>query len=1005
MFGQTWYESVRNGDWTDSTTWNGSGYPNVNSSVDIYHNVTLSSVTGVRDVYIDGSGQLTLNSNASLAVNYDPLWADFGNLGTLNITDSAALVLAGAEGYFYNEGTATLSGSASVIAEGNYWASSENDGVMDIRDSAKVVITADDVEFANYGNGILRIGDTAAVEIMAYSANVYNEGTMTINGSTFLAVESDMVRFDNDGVLNIGGSAEVVIEGVAGIGENWGTLNITDSASVSIEFTAGLFHNYGTITINGSASLMAPALENNGGEIVLNNSDNRLSILFLGNGEGGEVKLNNSSITIFGLSNTDSGYEGSRIELANSHISILDVGSGDPLAKFVNEGDVKLGGNSSLSIDSGVMAQFGINSRFQIGGANNFLRAGDMKGMGEWQSGAYIPNTVFRVQGTDAATDFVDINTKVSFADTATWNSVTDEYDYTYNGKGDLEFRNVEARLSSVVYTNINEAHFHDAVVAGLGDTNVDFFFYGTASGIKPGSSPGVFYGNSFTFDGSTIYIEVGSDDFDRIVASGDITFTGANNVVLINFDNTDQTFTLSFDDIFQAGGDVTVGGDELADTTVRTVGGENEIQIVGEEGYVAFQSATNSDGGAQFVFGEVEVDPETGNVVFGVTGQKEEEPPLPSPVSRNVRTLMQVHNKMFFKGGNELSDWLGYYATLGWDDYVEVLNELDPVALSLADVFVQNAVATFNRTNFDRLRFLQASNRKKGKNFHGQDPCEAVCGSKFDREIWFQSIADWARQEKTEIEGYTADTYGFALGMDSQISNRTVLGVGFGGMFTKAVTQNGFGNVKADSYLLSLYGLHKMERFSVSGTVGYAFSNLDSLRYAPHVGGIAHGKRDAGTFFAGAELAYRFGNRDGYFTPFVAYDYVGYSEDAFREVGYLINMNVTKKETTGHLQTVGVRLGREIKTRRDRVFTPELTAGWLHDYGVGSVRTAGVFAIDPGVPFVVDGVSRNTDRALLGAKINVALSSQANLFFRYDGEWAKSYNSQYVSAGFGLLF
>ena len=753
-------------------------------------------------------------------------------------------------------------------------------------------------------------------------------------------------------------------------------------------------------TINNSNNRISASGIGNGGTLELNNS----SVVFASNGYGswldnwGTLKLTASSITAGDFWND--GFA----ELYNSQIRVTgeDISSYAGEA-FWNYGDIKLGGNSSLTVDSGATGVFGIDSRFLIAGTNNVIKADELKSEGEWwwdpatYDLAYTPNLVFQVEGTDSTTDSVSIDAKISFVDSATWNPITVDYDYTYT-KGVLEFQNVTVELSSAVYTNVKEAYFRDAVVSGNGASHVDFFFSGPGSGVKPGNAMGTFYGNNMTFTGSTVYIEVGSSDFDKIIASGKIEFLGNTAVVLLDYGDAADSFTMNLggtNGIFQAAKGISVGGDALDQTTATTDTANNKVQFAGTSGSVALQSN-------DFTFTDAWID-ENGNAVFSVGGGDTPKPPAPG-VSNNVRTLTNAVTKMQLKGGNALTNAIAGYAGASQSQLVEALNELDPVGLSLADIFVQNAVSKFNRTNYDRLRYLQNLYGNGNGTYRGQDcnPCDpcSVFGRKSGRELWFQGLADWMDQKKTDINGYSADTYGFALGIDSRVSNRTVFGVGFGGSFTNAKMYAGLGNAKADSYLLSLYGSHKIDALTVSGTVGYAFSNLESNRFAPKLGGNAKGVRDAETVFAGIELARRFGNRNGYTTPFIAYDYVSYSEEAFKETGNLINMNVAKKNVAGHLQTLGVRFGREMGA-----FKPELTAGWLHDYGVGTVRTAGAFMVDNTVPFMVNGVSRHKDRALFGVKADVTLSPRTNLFVRYDGEWAKDYNTQYLSAGLGLVF
>ena len=783
--------------------------------------------------------------------------------------------------------------------------------------------------------------------------------------------------------------------------ESGDTLNIGGTAGVTVKDN---IDNSGTLRISDDARLTVVSLGNNG-SLVINNSDNRISVSRIVNGEwsGGTITLTNSNLVTGGLGNYGV------VKLSNSQIRISDETS-----FFDNYGDFTLGGNSSLIVENGVAGSFGVDSRFLIAGTGNAIKADELLGIGEWwedydpvtdtSTDGYGPNTVFHVEGGSSRTDFVDIDAKISFTSGALWNDNTNGYDYTLT-KGTLEFHDVEANLSSKSYKNVKESGFFDAIVSGSGSRDVDFFFYGKDSGIKPGKAVGNFYGNNLTFNGSTLYIEVGSDDWDKIIASGDIVFSGGTDVVLINLGYTPDSTSLSFNDIFQAGNEILIGGVELDSALlVDDASHTNRISIAddgGKSNSVTIQSAVDIDGNEHFEFSNVWQDT-TGNIIFSATGNGSVK-----TGTGNYQELRQVYNTMVVNGGNTLTACVHDYADGNYDRFIEAMDELDPVGLSLSEIFVQNAVVMFNRTNYDRLRALQEIGLASGALYRGQGchPSGAVYGRSCGRDIWFQGLANWASQSKTNINGYTADTYGFSLGIDNRVDLWTILGVGFGGMFTRAKMREGLGDAKSDSFLFSLYGSHTIDCLTVNGTVGNAFSNLESNRYAPRLDGFANGTRDANTFFAGVELAYRFGNRNGYLTPFLSYDYVSYSEKAFQETGRFITMNVDKKNIAGHLQTLGVRFGRDLWTSFGGILTPELTAAWVHDYGVGAVRSGGSFVADNTVPFVVNGVSRNKNRALIGIKTDMTVLLSTKVFLRYDGEWAKNYNTQYLSAGLDFVF
>ncbi len=946
-------------------------------------------------------GSITLN-NSSITTEYFENSSDYdyntGELipGTfelrnskLEIVNEPSVTYSGG-GYFGLGGDFKLADGSSLIVRDGVYSDVDYDARLLIEGAGNAVKMASIREIV--GTDATR--DFVDVDLSDAPDRVYfSNVTANLSASTY-ETNGDGVSFNNAFVTGSGSSdAFIDFYGVSGIKGNGSTFNadylvftggntVIDNANV-VGASIANFDPYET----GIASLVVTnsTLDTSIARSPWESSS--LLISFANYGANGTITLQDSTVNAPLVSN----HQGT-LELYNSGINVTegtynsnwnpdDPDNGRTFSQFENSGKLTLANGSSLTGGANATYLFTADSSIAVSGANNAIQIGKMQGVG---------TNLFAVSGTNAATDFIAIDSALSFD----------------GGKGNLYFENIEAKLASNVYANVNTATFTNAFASGNGHSAVDFVFNGGgvlgAGGMKPGNSPGTFYGNSFTFNGATLYIEVGSSAYDQIVATGgNIEFAGVNNVVLINFDNTDVLHTLTVQEIFQApAGEVLVATDDLAATDVNNIAG-NKIEIAADaSNKVIINSAVDGNGNDQFVFGEATMDAD-GNIAFDAIGQ-ESEPTDPVTPTNNFERLAGVYNRMVLNGGNALTDAVAAYVGLSQDRLIEAMNELDPTALSLSNVFVQNAVETFTRTNYDRLRYLQDGGYGSKA---GCDPCAASCGKKYRNDIWFQGLANWTDQSRTEIDGYTADTYGFALGLDRRVSNRTVIGAAFGGSFTKARMDERAGFLDADSYLFSVYGSHKVNRFRLSGNVGYGFNDLSSKRYANTIGGFAEGNRDANTFFAGFEVAYRFGNRNGYLTPFLAYDYVNFAEDAYRESGALINMNVDKRYNDGHLQTLGARFGREFKTRRGWIINPELTAGWLHDYGDGCVRTAGTFVVDPTVPFIVDGVSRNKDRALIGVKADVSMSPRTNLFVRYDGEFADGYNTQYVSAGLGFAF
>ncbi|MDR2756099.1 MAG: autotransporter domain-containing protein, partial [Planctomycetaceae bacterium] len=539
-----------------------------------------------------------------------------------------------------------------------------------------------------------------------------------------------------------------------------------------------------------------------------------------------------------------------------------------------------------------------------------------------------------------------------------------------------------------------------------------------TTSPLNPDIPPGTYTGQGFKFqDGSILYTKIGSDQWDKLVAEGNIEFTGNTKVILLNYGNHEAQ--VNADNIIETtAGKITVGDSDLNQSMVSTID-NNNATITGGTSQVVVESA-KSGNVDQLQINEINVTDKT--VSVKITGNKATTPPPVNPPDNpsypdnpifGTSNLEVLGDVLLAMGpGNEIYQAIAGYAGNDQDKLMAALSQLDPVILSVATTQSLDAVQKFitagHRRSFERLGTIYQSD------FSGQfvGQVEAVgatvlghaplSGQQNSCSLWFQALGGWQNQSTTGVEGYSADTFGFALGADQQITFDTLLGVSFGGHFSNAKSKSGNNSAKTDTILFSVYGGQRIDNLFFNASAGYAGGCLKSQRSTSLLGGWANSKRNAESYFGNLEMAYRFGNKLSYLTPFISYDFIGYEEDAFTETGN-IALNIAKRKANAYFQTLGARLGCQAK-HSGILLNSELTLGWLHDYGSGSLYTTGQF-VSGGPAFTVVGVSRNKNRGVLGVKIDTELSKWTNVFLRYDSEFATHYNAQYLTGGINITF
>jgi outer membrane autotransporter protein len=615
---------------------------------------------------------------------------------------------------------------------------------------------------------------------------------------------------------------------------------------------------------------------------------------------------------------------------------------------------------------------------------------------------------------------------------------------------GSTDISNVTANLnfSSALGTqNITAANgWTDVILAGDGNSSLSFVF-GSGNGLNPGNSPGTFNVTDATFQSdSTFYVEIGSNEWNKLIASGTVTFEDGAKIVLINFD--DHTVDVNATEVVKATNGIKIGSEDLTSSggQISSVT-DNKVTIVDNTttttATVTVTSAQKNGKDTIIIRGVSTTDGTDLNLtVTGAdttpstppgSGGPDPTPTLP-PVFAGSRAKGQANLKTIQEaivyGANNRLISSAAAAAIDIEHFIydaDIVLQLDPVMNSLGAVQTFDAVQKFTAAGKYRA-YNRVDSLRRGGTYLGQEcdpcapaacnPCESVCNpcdpcgtvfGKGGRDIWFQTTGGWMDQDTDLVEGFTADMWGFAVGVDRKISSTAIVGVAFGGEFGTAKSSSKLNTAKNDTVLVSLYGAKRFGDLFLTGSAGYTGSDLKTHRTTTY-GLWAEGKRNADTWFGNFEAAYRFGTASEYLTPFLAYDFVGYSEDAFTERGNIgvggTGLHFAKRDVKAYFQTLGVKFGGTFVSQYGRLVKPELSLGWLHDYGAGNLYQTASFAGDTsGMSMTLVGASRNKDRVVLGANVETALSQRTTVFLRYDGEFAENYNGQYLTGGFNVKF
>jgi hypothetical protein len=246
-----------------------------------------------------------------------------------------------------------------------------------------------------------------------------------------------------------------------------------------------------------------------------------------------------------------------------------------------------------------------------------------------------------------------------------------------------------------------------------------------------------------------------------------------------------------------------------------------------------------------------------------------------------------------------------------------------------------------------------------------------------------------------------TAQTYGFAAGMDYHATPNTIFGFALAGGGTNWGLANALGTGRSDALQAGVYGITYVGPAYFAGAL--AFTNHWFTTNRSALGNELTANFDAQSYGARLEGGYRFGVLPTLgVTPYMAlqaqdFHTPAYSESDVASGGFGLSyaaMNATDVRT-------------EIGSRFD---APTLIAGmplilrgrvaWAHDF-VSNPALSAAFETLPGASFTVSGAPIPHDSALTSAGAEWFITPRWTLLAKFDGEFA---NGSQTYAGTGTV-
>lgn len=601
----------------------------------------------------------------------------------------------------------------------------------------------------------------------------------------------------------------------------------------------------------------------------------------------------------------------------------------------------------------------------------------------------------------------------------------------------------VSGEVSNIdeIYFHAGDNYFNGEMTGNIGVGDATLYGTGTLEGVvtfatnagihRPGNGGiGTQEAESWKYaGGAKIFIEVSSTGCDLIRATdGNIQFSlngdsAATQIIILN----DGTFTEEKKDFVimetEDGRFVNGAGTQIADSTVTATDGKSSFG--GTDGFEVSTSGSN----ISLNSAKVSSDGTGSSLTVNVSSTSID----PDNDLRSNEQIVYDNLYDLMTNGNESAGEL-FEMVVDSDDKVtaENLSQLTTVALTATPMQTQIITSGFNNTVINRTHrvlnaALSAGVVTQGMHYYGTEANAGWYGgyyaaaqdeetrilaqnmmcNPFGRQLWFQGSGNWMTRKHEELGNYSSDAFSFSIGMDQMLCCNFMWGISFGGNWTNTVFKSG-GKSTSDisAFMLNLYGAYFADWGYISGTVGGLFGSVETKRHMTYDGSTAAGDHDASLFTVAFEIGKKTNFLAADFNPFLSYQYMDLSEDAFTETGSLAALNVAKSSHASFLQTLGFRFSRYYESAYGWSLEPVLTAAWVHDFCDGGISALSSFAFDDThATMMATGYNVSRDRCLLSADLNITTVCGREIFLRYAGEFSGQFGAHTFQAGFTFCF
>ena len=235
-----------------------------------------------------------------------------------------------------------------------------------------------------------------------------------------------------------------------------------------------------------------------------------------------------------------------------------------------------------------------------------------------------------------------------------------------------------------------------------------------------------------------------------------------------------------------------------------------------------------------------------------------------------------------------------------------------------------------------------------------------------------------------------TAQTFGFAAGMDYHVSPYTVVGFALAGGGTNWGLANALGNGRSDAFQVGAYGITWFGPAYLAGALAFTNHWFTTSRSA--LGDQLSANFDGQSYGARFEAGYRYGVLPTFgVTPYGALQLQDFHTPSYSEADATVDgfgLSYNAMNATDVRSELGARFDDPTLLYGKPLILFGRVA-WAHDW-VSNPSLGAVFKSLPGASFTVNGAPMPPNSALTTAGAQLFLSANWSLLAKFEGEFAK---------------